>query len=54
MLCSEENEHKYLRGCSHECRTTPRNLYVQEHNLSEEEVQLRLDAIEKEKQMQEA
>ena len=54
MLCSEENEHKYLRGCSHECRITPRNLYVQEHNLSEEEVQRRLDAIEQEKQMQEA
>lgn len=50
MLCSEENEHKYLRGCSHECRVTPRNLYVKEHNLSEEEVAERLRALEEEKQ----
>ncbi|GAA3326981.1 hypothetical protein GCM10020331_065110 [Ectobacillus funiculus] len=28
ILCSEENEHKYLRGCTHECRVHPRNLYV--------------------------
>lgn len=50
MLCSEENEHKYLRGCSQECRVTPRNLYVKEHNLSEEEVAERLRALEEEKQ----
>lgn len=50
MLCSEENEHKYLRGCSHECRVSPRNLYVEEHNLSEEEVEERLKALEEEKQ----
>ncbi|TQS76472.1 rhodanese-related sulfurtransferase [Ornithinibacillus gellani] len=46
ILCSEENEHKYLRGCSHECRVSPRNMYVKEHNLSTEEVQARLDALE--------
>lgn len=42
ILCSEENEHKYLRGCTHECRTSPRNMYVKEHDLSEEEVVSRL------------
>ncbi|MFD0051811.1 rhodanese-related sulfurtransferase [Actinomycetes bacterium NPDC127524] len=42
IICTEENEHKHLRGCSHECRTTPRNLYVKEHNLTEEEVEERL------------
>ncbi|WP_077624124.1 rhodanese-related sulfurtransferase [Sediminibacillus massiliensis] len=48
MLCSEENEHKYMRGCSHECRVSPRNMYVQEHNLSQEEVEARLKRIEEE------
>ncbi|PWU68039.1 rhodanese-related sulfurtransferase [Gracilibacillus dipsosauri] len=48
MLCSEENEHKYMRGCSHECRTHPRNLYIAEHNLTEEEIQARLDRIAEE------
>lgn len=42
ILCSEENEHKYLRGCTHECRTSPRNMYVKEHDLSAEEVAHRL------------
>ncbi|WP_102027265.1 oxygen-dependent tRNA uridine(34) hydroxylase TrhO [Salirhabdus sp. Marseille-P4669] len=49
FLASEENEHKYLRSCSHECRVSPRNRYVIEHNLSEEEVQERLARIEEEK-----
>ncbi|TLS37531.1 rhodanese-related sulfurtransferase [Pseudalkalibacillus caeni] len=48
ILASEENEHKYLRSCSHECRVHPRNRYVKEHNLSEEEVQNRLAQLEKE------
>ncbi|SES97659.1 UPF0176 protein [Oceanobacillus limi] len=48
ILCSEENEHKYMRGCTHECRVSPRNLYVQEHNLSQEEIQHRLDVIAEE------
>jgi UPF0176 protein len=48
ILCSEENEHKYLRGCSHECRVDPRNLYVKEHGLTEEEVAMRLKELEKE------
>lgn len=54
ILCSEENEHKYLRGCTDECRRSPRNLYVKEHNLSEEEVNERLKALEKEFKTQQA
>ncbi|MGF0004752.1 rhodanese-related sulfurtransferase [Bacillus altitudinis] len=48
MIATEESEHKYMRSCSHECRTSERNLYVKQHNLSEEEVQERLAVIEKE------
>jgi len=48
ILCSEENEHKYMRGCTHECRVSPRNMYVKEHNLSDEEIQRRLDIIAQE------
>lgn len=48
MICTPENEYKYMRSCSHECRTNPRNLYVSEHNMTEEEVNARLAAIEKE------
>lgn len=47
ILCSEENEHKYLRGCTHDCRVTERNLYVKEHNLTEDEVIERLRQIER-------
>lgn len=46
ILCSEDNEHKHLGGCSPECRTHPRNLYVAKHQLSEEEVAERLQALE--------
>jgi UPF0176 protein len=42
ILCSEENEHRHLRSCSHECRTHPRNRYVAQHGLTEEEVNERL------------
>ncbi|MFC4800911.1 rhodanese-related sulfurtransferase [Neobacillus sp. GCM10023253] len=45
IICSEESEHKYLRGCTHECRVHPRNLYVKEHGLTEEDVELRLQQI---------
>ena len=45
ILASEENEDKYLRGCSHECRVHPRNRYVSENGLSQEEVVSRLAAI---------
>ncbi|MGM0901140.1 MAG: rhodanese-related sulfurtransferase [Bacillota bacterium] len=47
ILCSEENEHFYMRGCTHECRTHERNRYVHEHGLTEEEVTVRLNKIEK-------
>lgn len=52
ILCSEENEHKYMRGCSHECRISPRSMYVKEHNLSDEEVQRRLAIIAAEQSLQ--
>ncbi|MEO2076172.1 MAG: rhodanese-related sulfurtransferase [Bacillus sp. (in: firmicutes)] len=45
ILCSAENEHKHLRSCSHECRVHPRNRYVAQHGLSEEEVNERLMAL---------
>lgn len=45
ILCSEENEYRYLRGCSHECRISPENRYVKEHGLSQEEVAQRLEEI---------
>ncbi|MFC5463403.1 rhodanese-related sulfurtransferase [Lederbergia graminis] len=48
ILASEENEHKYMRSCSDECRVHPRNLYIKEHNLSPEEVEQRLKALEEE------
>lgn len=49
FLCSEENEHKYLRGCSDSCRRSPRNMYVAEHGLTPEEVEERLAKLEDEK-----
>jgi UPF0176 protein len=48
ILCSEENEHKHLRSCSHECRVHPRNRYIAEHGLSNDEVNERLQAISEE------
>lgn len=46
IIASEENEHKYMRGCTPECRVHPRNLYInKEHNLSEAEIDARLAAI---------
>ncbi|WP_062049892.1 rhodanese-related sulfurtransferase [Bacillus sp. JCM 19034] len=46
ILCSEENEHKYLRGCTHECRVHERNRYVIEHKLTNNEVKMRLAQLE--------
>ncbi|SET32554.1 UPF0176 protein [Salinibacillus kushneri] len=51
FLCSEENEYKYMRSCSHECRVSPRNRYVIEHQMTEEDIQERLKRIEKEDQV---
>ncbi|WP_042346596.1 oxygen-dependent tRNA uridine(34) hydroxylase TrhO [Bacillus massiliigorillae] len=45
IICSEENEHKYLRGCTPECSAHARNRYVVEYNLSEVEVNERLSRI---------
>jgi UPF0176 protein len=45
ILCSEENEHKYMRSCSDECRTHPRNRYIAEHGLTEAEVEERLEKM---------
>jgi UPF0176 protein len=45
ILCSEDNEHKYMRGCTHECRVSPRNMYVKEHDLSQEEITHRLELL---------
>ena len=45
ILTSEENEDKYLRGCSHECRVHPRNRYVLEHELTQDQVIERLAVI---------
>ncbi|WP_050615333.1 oxygen-dependent tRNA uridine(34) hydroxylase TrhO [Bacillus testis] len=45
ILCSEENEHKHLRGCTYECSASPRNRYVIENKLTSEEVKARLEAI---------
>ncbi len=45
VIMTEENEHKYLRGCTAECRKHSRNRYVQEHDLSEEEWEARLNDI---------
>lgn len=47
ILCSEENEHQYMRSCSHECRVDPENRYVIEHGLTEEQVAERLSQIKK-------
>ncbi|GAF65406.1 sulfurtransferase [Bacillus sp. TS-2] len=46
ILVSEENEHFYMRGCSDECRVHPRNRYIEEHQLTEEEVEEKLRKIE--------
>lgn len=45
ILASEESEHRYLRACSPECRTHPRNRYVAERGLTEAEVAARLEAL---------
>ncbi|WP_344911161.1 rhodanese-related sulfurtransferase [Amphibacillus indicireducens] len=48
FISSEENEAKYLGGCSHECRVHPKNRYIERHNLTTEEVEARLSALEEE------
>ncbi len=45
ILASEESEHRFLRSCSEHCRTHPRNRYIEEHDLTPEEVEERLAAL---------
>lgn len=45
ILTSIENEHKYLGGCSDECRRSERNRYVIANKLTQEEVSERLSII---------
>ncbi|MET3696492.1 UPF0176 protein [Bacillus oleivorans] len=54
LLMSEDSEHKYMRSCSHECRVHPRNRYVVEHQMTQEQINERLAKIEEEKVKQEA
>lgn len=49
IITSEENEHKYVRGCSPECRSHHRNRYVVEQGLTEEQWDERLRAIGEER-----
>ncbi|WP_298784011.1 rhodanese-related sulfurtransferase [uncultured Marinococcus sp.] len=53
IICSEENEHKYMRSCTIECMTHPRNRYMEEQGLTAEDVQEKIEA-RKAEQMQNA
>lgn len=45
MLCSPENEDKYMRSCCAACRQAANNRYVIEHKLSPEDFEQRLKAL---------
>ncbi len=45
VFMSVENEHKYVRGCTADCRKHPRNRYVTENNLTTAEWEARLNEI---------
>lgn len=45
ILTSEENEAKYVRGCSAECRAHVKNRYVKETGLTEIEWETRLNLL---------
>lgn len=47
ILCSEENEHLYMRSCTDECRVHPRNRYFIEHEMTVGEFEARLQEIER-------
>ena len=47
IICSEENEHLYMRSCTDECRVHPRNRYFIEHDMTVAEYDERMEAIEK-------
>lgn len=46
IICSEENEHFYMRSCTDDCRVHPRNRYFTEHKMSVDEFDERMAAIE--------
>ncbi|WP_251517107.1 rhodanese-related sulfurtransferase [Staphylococcus sp. Marseille-Q6910] len=43
ILSSEENEHRHLGACSYECAINERNRYIKKHDLSEAEIEQRLE-----------
>ena len=45
ILASVENEDKYVRGCCPECRRHPRNRYIAENKLTNQEWEARLNAL---------
>ncbi|MCT2345149.1 rhodanese-related sulfurtransferase [Niallia taxi] len=45
ILASPESEEKFMKSCSHECRTHPRNLYVKANELTPEQVEARVKEI---------
>ena len=45
VFMTEENEAKYVRGCTVECRKHPRNRFVSANNLTKEEWEARLNNI---------
>ncbi|MBS2969136.1 rhodanese-related sulfurtransferase [Metabacillus sp. KIGAM252] len=51
ILASEENEEKHYRSCSEECLVHPRNLYVEKHNLSEDDILRKLEELKQENTM---
>ncbi|KZZ82703.1 oxygen-dependent tRNA uridine(34) hydroxylase TrhO [Bacillus sp. SJS] len=51
ILASVENEEKHYRSCSEECLVHPRNLYVEAHNLSEDDIRRKLEELKQENTM---
>lgn len=47
ILCSEENEYLYMRSCTDACRVHPRNRYFVEHDMTVDEFNERLEALER-------
>jgi len=47
IICSEENEHMYMRSCTDDCRVHPRNRYFIEHDMTVEAFDARMAEIER-------
>lgn len=45
ILTSIENENKYVRGCSSDCRKHEKNRYITENNLTREDWEVRLNNL---------